>query len=1049
MTTHISFHAGARASGNGLWPLLDSRQVRGVFRLMRIVWALISILLLVLVLAFVLAEVAHAGGPKYIAGTSFFDPAVKGAPLAWSQGAVNYYTDQGDLSPILPQASANAFVADAFSRWTSVATAALTATRAGQLDEDVSGQNVIVNPDNTITMPQDIVPGAVDKPVAIVYDADGKVTDALLGQGSGDALYCFSNAVFGGIDNFSSDAHLLHALVIMNGNCAQNSGQLPDVTYRLVRVLGRVLGLDWSQVNVNVVTRKPVPTPDDYAGFPVMHFYDLISCAPISRCYPDADQLKLDDRGSISRLYPVTPDNQNNFPGKQLFFENTARIYGSIHFADASGQPAQPMQGVNVIARWIDPTTGERSRKYASASVSGFLFRGYAGNPVNGEEDGRGQRFDRYGSDDPAVEGWFDIAGLEIPDGAPSAQFELSVEALDPFWSQGLGPYGPWQVQPSGAAQPMVVTVDKGGAVQQDIVMQDGATEAQDWREPDTYNAPTTVPNAADWMGTFSGYGDADYAWFHAQAKRTLSVEVTAVDAVGAATETEALPVVGMWQLSDPEGTLPPASTPLAFNSSTFGMTRLNAQLFQTTDFRVGISDYRGDGRPDYRYHARIFYGDSVTPARASVLGSSAIALRGLGFRTGNTAAVGAAGAMVMATDPAQMLLIAPPAADGVQSIALADPVTGASSAMTDVLTYGAGADDTLQLLLGSNPATPVGGEAPNPIVLRVMTPDGLSPVSGASVVFSVAPAAAFSACAGASSCTVFSDENGEVSTRVTVLTAATMTITAQLAPGSYPNPKTKQTTLQGTSSALDLVLISPYSSIAQGATLDLPLTARVLSNGAPVKGRTVKYTVEKGSGSLSSGTAKTDSNGYAAVNLHITDMSSDVQVSACVQPGGSPCQSFYLTAVDTPELKLEPVAGSFQIVPLGQVFQPVTVRVTDSGAPANPVRGAPVVFSVVVYRPDPDAPVVTAGDVIITHHSSPVILSSFQATVASDSNGLASITPSAGGNSGAVEIEGTATAGSGAFLPFAGELLFVAPPPGKDQGREGGERYERERGGK
>ena len=1031
-----------------LCPPRDSHRVREAFRLLRLVWALICALLLVLVLVFVVAEVAHAGGPKYIAGTSFFDPQVKGTPLTWNQGAVNYYTDQGDLSPILPQAGANAFVADAFSRWTSVSTAALSATRAGQLEEDVSGQNVIVNPDHTITMPEDIMPGAVDKPVAMVYDADGKVTDALLGQGSGDALYCFSNAVFGGIDNFSSDAHLLHALVIMNGNCAQNSGQLPDVTYRLVRVLGRVLGLDWSQVNVNVDTRQPVPTPDDYAGFPVMHFYDLISCAPISRCYPDADQPKLDDRASLSRLYPVTTDNQNNFPGKQLFFENTARIHGSIHFADAAGQPAQPMQGVNVMARWIDPATGERSRKYAAASVSGFLFGGYAGNPVNGDADEKGQRFDLYGSDDPAVEGSFDIAGLEFPNGATSAQFELSVEALDPFWSQALGPYGPWQVQPSGAAPPMVVTVDKGGAVQQDMVMQDGATEAQDWREPDTYNTPTTVPNAADWMGTFSSYADADYVWFHAQANRTLSVEVTAVNAAGAATETKALPVVGMWQLSDPEGTSPPAFTPLAFNSSTFGMTRLNAQVFQSADFRVGISDYRGDGRPDYRYHARIFYGDSVTPARASVLGSSAVALRGLGFQPGNTATVGANRATVMAADPGQMLLIAPPATDGVQSIALADPVSGAASAMTDVLTYGAGPDDNLQLLLGSNPATPVGGEAPNPIVLRVVTPDGLAPVSGTSVVFSVAPAAALSACGGAASCTVVSDENGEVSTRITVLTAATMTIRAQLAPASYPNPKTKQTTLLGTSSALDLALVSPFSSIAQGATLDRPLTARVLSNGAPVKGRTVKYTVEKGSGTLSSGTANTDSSGYATVNLHITAMASDVQVSACVQPGGSPCQSFYLTAVDTAELKLEPVAGTFQIVPLGQPFQPVTVRVSDSGAPANPVRGAPVVFDVVVYRPDADTPVIISREVIITHHSSPVILSSSQVTVASDSNGLASVTPSSGGNSGAVEIEGTATVGSGRSLPFAAEWLFVAqPPPGKAKEKPEREPDDRERG--
>ena len=71
----------------------------------------------------------------------------------------------GDMS--LTVEIANAFVADAFSRWTSVSTAALTATRAGQLDEDVSGANII-------PLPADIQPNSA-KSLAIVYDADGHV----------------------------------------------------------------------------------------------------------------------------------------------------------------------------------------------------------------------------------------------------------------------------------------------------------------------------------------------------------------------------------------------------------------------------------------------------------------------------------------------------------------------------------------------------------------------------------------------------------------------------------------------------------------------------------------------------------------------------------------------------------------------------------------------------------------------------------------------------------------------------------------------------------
>jgi hypothetical protein len=44
------------------------------------------------------ASPVFAGGPKYIAGTAYFNPAVVGQPVHWSGGAVNYYVDQGPLN---------------------------------------------------------------------------------------------------------------------------------------------------------------------------------------------------------------------------------------------------------------------------------------------------------------------------------------------------------------------------------------------------------------------------------------------------------------------------------------------------------------------------------------------------------------------------------------------------------------------------------------------------------------------------------------------------------------------------------------------------------------------------------------------------------------------------------------------------------------------------------------------------------------------------------------------------------------------------------------
>src|ERR1700737_2168938 len=110
-----------------------------------------------------LASVARAGGPAYVAGASYFDPSTMGSPVTWAQGTISYYTDHGDLSAVLPGASADTFVANAFGMWTSIPTAAVSVTHSGQLAEDVLGSNLtIVN--GGITAPSDIAPTATTTP---------------------------------------------------------------------------------------------------------------------------------------------------------------------------------------------------------------------------------------------------------------------------------------------------------------------------------------------------------------------------------------------------------------------------------------------------------------------------------------------------------------------------------------------------------------------------------------------------------------------------------------------------------------------------------------------------------------------------------------------------------------------------------------------------------------------------------------------------------------------------------------------------------------------
>jgi hypothetical protein len=982
--------------------------------------------------------ITHAGGPEFVAGASYFDPAAKKMPVTWAQGAISYYTDQGNLSGILPGPSADSLVANAFGRWSSIPTAAVAPVHNGQLAEDVSGVNVFSS-GGVVSMPADILPGATGPPVGVVYDFDGAVTDALLGAGASDSAYCASNSVFGGVDNLGTSAQFLHALIVMNGICAQTSAQVPDLQYHLVRVIGRVLGLDWSQASLNVITQNPPAVAADYAGFPVMHQIDPVSCLPVAVCYSnhgavDPSLPKTDDWAALSRLYPVTAQNVANFPGKHVFSQVTARIHGSVYFTDGSGVAAQPMQGVNVLARWIDPATHRPSGATVVSSVSGFLFAANAGNVITGYSDSTGLNFDRFGSDDQALEGFFDLAGLQIPNGASSAQFQLSVEAVDPLWSESVGPYGATsQVLPSGTMQQIIVNVTLGGDLQQDILMQGSAVQKQQWYAPTSYAAPAPVPASGNWSGALSGYGAADFFQFAARANRTLSIIVNALDDSSNISQSKALPVVGMWALANPGQSPAPANTPSAFNTAFFGETRLDAEILLPTTFRLGIADYRGDGRPDYRYNARVFYGDNVAPTRASVAGGTPLTIRGLGLQSNTGVQAGNVAARVLAVSATQLLVDSPAAADGVYDVQLSDTGSGANSVMSSVLTVGAGPGDLLRLVSGTNPATVVGGQAAAPFAVMAVAADGVTPVAGASVQFSSSPAVAFSVCAGASTCTVLSDQSGMASTFMTVLSANVMTLTASLAPASYSNPQQVQATLLGVSSALDLSLTTPAIWVAQGATVSWPVTVRVMANGIPAQHQTVDYQIMSGAGTFTAGnsggpggpsaSATTDANGFATVTLQLTSLAAPVQVSACVAPANASCQGLSVTVVPTPSLQLQAVSGTLQIAPSGQKLQPVVVRVVDSSLPPHGVLGASVFFQDIVGRVPQSQLIIWTGEAGISRPGMPVILGQTQAAVLSDGNGLAEFALSTGGVTGNVAVVGTAGVGNGS-LQFVGEVL-------------------------
>ena len=398
---------------------------------------------------------------------------------------------------------------------------------------------------------------------------------------------------------------------------------------------------------------------------------------------------------------------------------------------------------------------------------------------------------------------------------------------------------------------------------------------------------------------------------------------------------------------------------------------------------------------------------------------------------------VGSTAATLLSVSPGELIATVPPLADCVQNVSLTDPATGASSTLTGVLTFGAGPNDTIRLAQGANAATPVGAEAASPVRVTVSSSDGLTSVNGATVQWSATNGAGLSACNGAATCYVFTDESGQVETRVTIRAVGTTTITAALAPASYTPPKTVQVSIGGTSSAKDLAVFSPKVWVVQGTTLDVPLAARLLSNGVPLSGQTLNWNIGIGSGTLTPANAMTDGSGYGRSTLHVNQLAGDVQGTVCVAPGNAPCQTFYVIQVLPSALKLQRVSGSFQTIRVGQTFQPISVRVTNSANPPNPVTGVPVSFQSMIFLPDADEPVETSGDDGSSQHAMKVLLVASLTTLISDSNGLVSLPVSTGGFSRPLEVEITASAGTATPLQFELPMLpAIAPTPGGSTGR-------------
>jgi len=243
-----------------------------------------------------------------------------------------------------------------------------------------------------------------------------------------------------------------------------------------------------------------------------------------------------------------------------------------------------------------------------------------------------------------------------------------------------------------------------------------------------------------------------------------------------------------------------------------------------------------------------------------------------------------------------------------------------------------------------------------------------------------------------------------------------------------------------GIASPLDLAAIAPTKWIAQGATIDVPLTVRALNMGQPLNNVPINFRVARGTGVLSSGTAKTGNTGYASTSVHLTNHGSDVQVTACVAPNNAPCQTFTMFATPESSWRLENVSGSVQVIPAGQAFQPLVLRITDGASPSNPVMGVNLVFDVTLARlPNNNGSGGGGGNDDGGGGQGggmPVILGTYETQVASAQGGLANMLPTVGDVQGYCEVLIALSAGP---VTSQFHLQVVQPMEGSQKGKHGG----------
>ncbi len=876
-----------------------------------------------------------AGGPRYIAGTAYFDPAVAGQPVHWAGGVVNYYVDQGPLSSTVSNAQATAMVDAAAALWSAVPTAGVLLTDKGPLNEDVNGSDIQVNATGQITAPTDIAPSATNYPVAVVYDEDGSVIDAIYGKGASQPEACQNNGVYVWLDNIHTDATAAHGVILLNGRCATNADMVEMMSFEVERAFGRILGLDFSQVNPGALTGN---NSAGALGWPVMQPISGACGAGGGACIPDPTVLRFDDIAALNRLYPITTANLADFPGKTQTASSTISIRGTISFRTGYG-----MQGVNVVARPLD-ANGNPLEQYTVTAVSGVLYRGNHGNPVTGWNDANGYPLANWGAIDPALQGAFDLSGIPLPPGVTAASYQITFEAINPLYilENSVGPYQQGQPTPSGALNAITLANLTAGSSQTlTVTAQDSAVGGYN-DAIGTESQPREMPAGGMWSGRLSQVGQSDWFTFPVRGNRIFTVVTQAVDETGAPTETKAMPSIGVWDAFNPVGAPAVGAAP-GLNGDATGETWLRVATNGDDIVRIGIADLRGDGRPDYAYNGWVLYADTVSPIRLTAAGGT-ITIDGMGFRLADTVKVGGQAATVTSISPNQITAIVPPAPKGVTGpvdVEVDDqPAFYAAAVIPGGVSYDAGAGDALKVNTAPANTVPVG--EPLAFSVTALGPD-LQPAGGVSVIYTVTSGTATLAC-GLPVCTVVAGGDGRATMNVIATDNHWSIVTAALTNGASVEAQFAG----GTPPVLSP--LTPQLSLAAGATFKWTVEALVLNNGVPISGQTATWqNPTSGIVAPNPASATTNASGIATLTLTVGPLAEGqtATIQACLNGAGQ-CVTFSAFGARPEYATLTPISGTSQNLTPSETPSQIALRLYDMDG--NPMAGGAVALYQSLY---------------------------------------------------------------------------------------------------